>query len=39
MNTIAINNVYRKIGELLIIILKILAVDLADLVKTPPFRV
>ena len=35
MNTIVVNNVYRKIGELLIIILKVLALDLADSVKTP----
>ena len=35
MNTIVVNNVYRKIGELLIIILKILALDLADSVENP----
>ena len=35
MNTIVVNNVYRKIGELLIIILKVLALDLADSVKNP----
>ena len=35
MNTIVVNNVYRKIGELLIIIFKILALDLADSVKNP----
>ena len=35
MNTIVVNNVYIKIGELLIIILKVLALDLTDLVETP----
>ena len=35
MNTIVVNNVYRKIGKLLIIILKVLALDLADSVKKP----
>ena len=35
MNTIVVNNVYRKIGELLIIILKVLALDLKDSVKKP----
>ena len=35
MNTIVVNKVYRKIGELLIIILKVLALDLADSVKNP----
>ena len=35
MNTIVVNNVYRKIGELLIIILKVLDLDLADSVKKP----
>ena len=39
MNTIVVNNVYRKIGELLIIILKVLVLDLAEPVKTPHFRV
>ena len=39
MNTIVVNNVYRKIGELLIVILKVLALDLANSVKNPPFRV
>ena len=33
MNTIVVNNVYRKNGELLIIILKVLALDLVDSVK------
>ena len=33
MNTIVVNNMYIKIGELLIIILKVLALDLADSVK------
>ena len=37
MNTIVVNNEYRR--ELLIIILKVLALDLADSVKNPPFRV
>ena len=35
MNTIVVNNVYRKNGELLIIILKVLALDIPDSVKTP----
>ena len=35
MNKIVVNNVYRKIGELLIIILKVLALDLPDSVKNP----
>ena len=35
MNTIVVNNVYIKIEELLIIILKVLALDLADLVEPP----
>ena len=35
MNTIVVNNVYREIGELLIIILKVLALDLTDSVKNP----
>ena len=35
MNAIVVNNVYRKIGELLIIILKVPALDLADSVKNP----
>ena len=35
VNTIAVNNMYRKIGELLIIILKVLALDIADSVKNP----
>ena len=35
MNTIVVNNVYRKIGELLIIILNVLALDFADSVKDP----
>ena len=30
-----VNNVYRKFGELLIIILKVLALDLAGSVKNP----
>ena len=33
MNTIVLNNVYRKNEELLIIILKVLALDLPDSVK------
>ena len=39
MNTIVSNNVYRKIGELLISILKILALDLPDSFTKTPFRV
>ena len=35
MNAIVVNNVYRKIGELLIITLKVLALDLPDSVKNP----
>ena len=35
MNTIVVNNVYRKFGEPLMIILKVLALDLPDSVKTP----
>ena len=35
VDTIVVNNVYRKIGELLIIILKVLALDLPDSVKKP----
>ena len=35
MNTIVVDYVYRKIGELWIIILKVLALDLADSVKNP----
>ena len=35
VNTIAVNNMYRKIGELLMIILKVLDLDLAYSVKNP----
>ena len=35
MNTIVANNVYRKIGEFLIIILKVLALEPPDSVKNP----
>ena len=35
MNTIVVNNVYIKIGELLITILKVLALDIADSGKNP----
>ena len=36
-NTIVVNNVYRKIGELLIIVLKVMALDLPDSVKPPVY--
>ena len=38
MNTNVVNNMYRKIEEFLIIILKVLALDLADSVKNPHLR-
>ena len=39
MNTIVVNNVYRKIGELLIIILKVLAFGPRKFGQKPPLRV
>ena len=35
MNTIVVNNVYRKIRELLRVIFKVLSLELADSVKNP----
>ena len=39
MNTIVVNNVYRKIGELLIIIIKFSGLGPRRFGQKPPFRV